>query len=89
MTRLSGWRRRTQSPLTNPATGIQSTFASLPAVSTFNDNNSYWVNGDPGDAPANGRYQSEWSSVNVPHTGTQIRVVSVSAQGGFMEVNLN
>jgi M6 family metalloprotease domain len=74
--------------LHNPADGVAVTFPSLAAVTTFNDNNSYWVNGDPGDAPANGRYQSEWSSVNVPHTGTSIRVVSVGTQGSFMQVNV-
>jgi immune inhibitor A len=75
--------------LHNPADGVAKTFPSRPAVSTFNDNNSYWVNGDPGDAPGNGRYQSEWNSVNVPHTGTSIRVVSVGTQGSFMQINVN
>jgi len=55
-------------------------------VSTFDDSKSYWVNGDPGDT---GHWQSEWNSVKVPHTGTKIRVVGVSAQGSFMEINLN
>ena len=32
---------------------------------------------------------AEWNSVIVPHTGTTIRVVSFSAQGNFMEVNVN
>jgi immune inhibitor A len=68
---------------------LTATITSKPAVPVFNDNNSYWVNGHPGDAPGNGRYQSEWSSVNVPHTGTKIRVVNVSAQGSFMQVNVN
>ena len=69
--------------------GVAKTFPSLPAVSTFDDTKSYWVNGDDGDAPNNGRYQSEWNSVNVPHTGTTIRVVSVGAQGSFMQININ
>jgi immune inhibitor A len=59
------------------------------AVPLFDDSRSYWVNGHPGDAAANGRYQSEWASVNVPNTGTTIRVVTVSAQGSFMQVNVN
>lgn len=75
--------------LHNTASGLTVTSPSQAAVSTFNDNNSYWVNGDPGDNGANGRYQSEWNSVIVPHTGTTIRVVSFSAQGNFMEVNVN
>jgi immune inhibitor A len=63
--------------------------SSKPPVPVFNDSNSYWVNGHPGDAPANGRYQSEWASVNVPNTGTIIKVVSVSGQGSFMQVIVN
>ncbi len=58
-----------------PSTLIAS---SQPAVSVFNDRPSYWVSGDPGDAPADGRYQAEWNSVNNPHTGTTIKVLSVS-----------
>jgi len=62
---------------------------SLAPARVFNDNLSYWVNGDPGDAPGNGRYQSEWSSVNNPHTGTKIKVASISALGGFMQIVVN
>lgn len=58
------------------------------AVRVFNDLKDYWVNGHPGDAADNGRYQSEWSSVNTPNTGTKIRVVSVSAHGQFMLVEV-
>lgn len=63
--------------------------SSKPAVRVFNDSRSYWVNGHPGDAPGGGRYQSEWASVNVPNTGTTIRVVSISARGTFMQVSVN
>ena len=59
------------------------------AVPLFDDSRSYWVNGHAGDAADNGRYQSEWASVNVPNTGTTIRVVSVSALGNFMQVSVN
>jgi immune inhibitor A len=65
------------------------TRSSLPAVRVFNDLNDYWVSGDPGDAPENGRYQAEWVSVNVPKTGTSIKVVNVSAHGNFMQVEVN
>ena len=65
------------------------TRTSLPAARVFNDNLSYWVASDPGDAPNNGRYQAEWSSVNNPHTNTSIKVASVSAQGGFMQIVVN
>ena len=36
-----------------------------------------------------GHYQAGWISVNTPHTGTVIKVASVSAQGNFMQVILN
>jgi immune inhibitor A len=75
--------------LHNPADGVAVTFPSLPAVTTFNDNKSYWVASDPGDNPTGGRYQASWSSVNVPHTGTTIRVVSVGTQGTFMQITVN
>jgi len=69
--------------------GGAQTFPSLPARPVFNDNLSYWVNGDPGDAPANGRYQSEWNSVKVPHTGTTIRVVGIDSGSGFLQILVN
>jgi immune inhibitor A len=81
------WRGRTQ---TYDATfGLEATDAitlhkfgepsyhpSLPAVKTFDDNNDYWNAANP-----NG-------SVQVPHTGTQIRVKSVSARESFMQVEV-
>jgi immune inhibitor A len=67
--------------------GVAVTIPSRPGVSTFDDSQSYWVAGDPGDAPANGRYQAEWNSVKVPNTGTSMRVTSVTP-GGFMQVQV-
>lgn len=52
------------------------THPSQPAVPVFNDLNSYW-------SPATAA-----SGVIVPQTGTTIRVVSTSAQGGFMQVHV-
>jgi immune inhibitor A len=70
--------------------GLTLDMASKPAVSTFDDSESYWVNDHPGDAPVDGIHgQSEWNSVDVPDTGTTIRVVSVSSQGQFMQVLVN
>ena len=67
--------------------GVAVTVPSRAGVSTFDDSKSYWVPGDPGDAPANGRYQAEWNSVKVPNTGTSMRVTSVTP-GGFMQVQV-
>jgi len=49
---------------------------SLPAVTVFDDRNSYY---DP---------VNPWGSVIVPNTGTQIRIQSISAQGNFMQVQV-
>ena len=49
---------------------------SLPAVPVFDDNNSYYDPANP------------LGSVVTPSTGTSIRVVSVSAQGSFMQVQV-
>ena len=77
---------------TNPITlhkdGVAASFASKPGVPVFNDLLSWWTATDPGDAPANGRYQAKWSSVNVPKTGTQIRVKS-ETPGGFTQIEVS
>ncbi len=74
--------------LHNGPGGSTLTRSSQAGASTFNDNNNYWVNGDPGDNGASGLYQSEWNSVNHPHTGTQIRIQSVNSSG-FMQIRVN
>ncbi len=53
-----------------------STHGNLPAVPVFDDNNTYYDPANP------------WGSVINPNTGTSIRVVSVSAQGNFMQVQV-
>jgi immune inhibitor A len=67
--------------------GVPVDIASSPAAPVFDDTNSYWVASDPGDAPANGRYQASWNSVNTPNTGTQIRLKSLTP-GGFAQVEV-
>jgi immune inhibitor A len=57
-------------------------YGGLPANPVFDDMQSYWV------APDASIGNFGWSSVPVPHTGTSIRVVSVSAQGSFMQVQV-
>jgi len=56
--------------------GVPSEYPSLPAVSVFNDNNSYYDADNP------------MGSVITPKTGTQIRVKSISAHGSFMQVEV-
>jgi len=53
------------------------------AVPLFNDMLDWWV---PPNPAIN---HFGWSGVNVPKTGTTIRVVSISAQDNFMQVHVN
>jgi immune inhibitor A len=62
---------------------VEACYGSLPANPLFDDTQSYWV----APNPAIGHFG--WASVPVPHTGTSIRVTSVSAQGSFMQVLVN
>ena len=55
---------------------VPSPVASLPGVPVFDDRTQYYD-------PANAR-----GSVMNPNTGTQIRIQSISAQGGFMQVEV-
>jgi immune inhibitor A len=66
----------------------------LPAkakVRIFDDSRSYWTDCDAHactDAHA-GRYQPGWASVDVPNTGTRVKVVSISGNKAFMTVKVN
>ncbi len=65
------------------------TIPARPAVPVFNDLNTYWYDCDT-DACTGahvGRYQPGWYGVDVPKTGTTIRVKSVSTPG-FMQVQV-
>ena len=67
---------------------VPATIASKPAVPVFDDRNDFWTADDGHDHSAQ-RYQPGWNSVKVPKTGTKIRIVNYSAQGNFMQVNVN
>jgi immune inhibitor A len=56
--------------------GVLSPVPSLPAVSMFDDRNSYY---DPSNPTG---------SVIVPITGTQIRILSISAHNSFMQIEV-
>lgn len=64
-------------------TTFEKCYGGLPANPKFDDMQSYWV------APNPAIGHLGWASVPVPHTGTTIRVTSVSAQGNFMQVLVN
>jgi immune inhibitor A len=87
------WRPRIQSfdstftldktdAITLHANSVAQTIPSRAGVSTFDDRMDWWI--APGEQPgANG-----WSGVNVPATGTTMRITSVSSTG-FMQVLVN
>jgi immune inhibitor A len=62
---------------------VSQCYGNLPANKVFNDTQSYWV----APNPAIGHFG--WSSVPLPGIGVTIRVKSVSAQGNFMQVDVN
>lgn len=65
-----------------PVNGAQLCQPSLPGNPLFDDTQRYWVAPDPSINHLG------WSGVAVPPTGTTIRVVSVSAHGEFMQVQV-
>ena len=80
--------------------GVGVSFASSPGVPVFDDRQDWWAASDgdathgvcPADNPGcSNRYVPGWSGVNVPKTGTTVRVVSEStgAQGAYMQVEVN
>jgi immune inhibitor A len=62
---------------------VSQCYGNLPANPKFDDTQSYWV----APNPAIGHFG--WSSVPLPGVGVTIRVKSVSAQGNFMQVDVN
>lgn len=62
---------------------VEGCYGGLPANPMFDDSQSYWV------APDASIGNRGWFSVPTPNTGTTIRVLSISAQGNFMQVIVN
>jgi len=65
------------------ANSMQQCYGGMPGNPLFDDTKSYWV------APQPGIGNFGWSSVQVPKTGTKVRVISTSAQDNFMQVHVN
>jgi immune inhibitor A len=70
--------------------GVPSTIPARPAAPVFKDSNNPWTNCDEHACTGAhaGRYQPGWYSVNIPNTGTTVRVKSVSSTG-FMQIDVN
>ncbi len=62
---------------------LPTTIPSQPAVPVFDDTKTWWSS----SPPIPGRYQIPWVGVDVPKTGTTIRVKS-HTPGGFMQVEV-
>jgi immune inhibitor A len=64
------------------------TIPSQAAVPVFDDTKTWWFNKDEHAATGAhvGRYQPGWYGVDVPKTGTTIRVVSTSMQGNMLNL---
>jgi immune inhibitor A len=75
-------------PITLHNNGVAGSIASKPAVPVFDDTQTWWFNSDQHGATGShpGRYQPGWYSVDVPKTGTTIRVVSDAKQGNQINV---
>ena len=67
---------------------VATTVKSQRAVSVFDDLKTWWYASDSHDPLSHGRYQVGWTSVNVPKTGTQIRIKSVKSDGNIIEVEV-
>jgi immune inhibitor A len=76
-------------PITLHLNSVPTTIASKPAVRTFDDTKTWWFAGDGHTAAQHGRFQVEWTGVNVPKTGTVIRVSNESHHGSVMHVDVN
>ena len=70
-------------PLTLHLAGKPASIASKPAVPTFDDTQTWWYNADEHAATGAhaGRYQPGWYGVDVPKTGTVIRVLDDTGNG--------
>ena len=76
-------------PITVRKDGKPASISSKPAVPVFDDTKSWWSNADQHATTGKhvGRYQPGWYGVDVPKTGTTIRVKSV-ATTGFMQLEV-
>jgi len=62
---------------------VEQCYGGLPGNALFDDTQSYWFGPDASIG------NKGWSSVQVPNTGTKIRVLNTSADGNLMQVHVN
>jgi immune inhibitor A len=58
------------------------------AVSVFNDLRTWWFESDGHSPESHGRYQVGWTGVNVPKSGTKIRVTDIDSHGNIIKVEV-
>ena len=83
---INGVGLETTDPIVLHLNGVTGKIAKKPAVPLFDDTLAWWSAGDGHASPHPGRYQPGWYGVDVPDTGTTIRVVS--SKHGVMTVKV-
>ena len=68
--------------------GVPTTVPGKPAVPVFNDLLDWWKDSDGHSAESHGRHQVGWMGVNVPKTGTYIKVKNTNEKGRYMNVEV-
>jgi len=66
--------------------GVETKFKSQPGQPQFDDRKDWWTASDPGDLL--GRHQAGWIGVNVPKTGTKIKVKGDTKKDYSVEVEI-
>ncbi len=74
--------------ITLHANGVPTTIPSQPAAPVFDDRNQYWSAADDQGHTAPHTRAPGWYGVDVPKTGTEVRVKS-QTPGGFMQVEVS
>jgi immune inhibitor A len=69
--------------------GVETTFKSQPGQPSFDDRMDWWTASDPGDTIGTGRvYKAAWIGVNVPKTGTKIKVKGATKKDYSVDVEI-
>jgi immune inhibitor A len=67
---------------------VATTIGSKAAVPAFDDTKTWWYATDGHTAAHEGRYQVGWTSVDVPNTGTTIKVLGQASGGKYMTISV-
>jgi immune inhibitor A len=84
----STFNRDRSEAITLHTDSVRVRFPSQPAVRVFDDLKTWWYADDGHSAESHGRYQVGWTGVDVPKTGTTIRVRNTAAHGFYMDIEV-